>query len=72
MMLHDLTHEDGSRTIQIRTGCGYEITLMRSVERVLRQTCYFDGIPVSFMNARYVLSEIGACEYADAIKELFK
>ena len=71
MKVHDLSHSDGSRSIQIRTYCGFEITLMRTVEGLLKQACYFNHQPVSFINTQYRLSKAGAYEYSETIKEIF-
>lgn len=68
MITHDVTHKDNSRSMQIRTPCGFEITLMRNVEGELKQACYYNGFPVCLMNSHYKLSREGANIYADAMK----
>lgn len=72
MKQHDITHNDGSRSIQMRTPCGFEITLMRTVERSLKIACYFEHQPVCLMNSHYRLSEHGAVALQETIKEIFK
>lgn len=69
--MHDITHKDGSRSIQVHTPCGFEIVLMRTVEGNLRQSVYFNGSPINLANSHYRLSKDGALLYADKIKEIF-
>lgn len=70
MKIHDLNHKDGSRSIQLKTKCGYEIVLMRTVDNDIKQACFFDHSPVCLFNSHYRLSLAGAKEYAEALGNL--
>lgn len=70
MKLNDIAHKDGSRSIMIKTECGFEMVLMRTVDGDIKQACYFNGAPVSLFNTHYRLSLAGANEYAENLKEI--
>lgn len=70
MKLHDVTHNDGGRSIKIATECGFEIIVTRTPDSVLKQSCYFNNFPVSLFNTHYRLSRAGALEYAETLKEI--
>jgi hypothetical protein len=70
MKLNDLTHKDGSRSVHIKTICGFEILIMRTDTGDLKQACYFNGSPVSLFNSHYRLSRAGAKEYAQTLLEI--
>ena len=71
MKAHDAPHVDGSRSIQIRTACGFEITLMRTIEGRLKLLSYFNNTPYSLTNTQMGLSKEGALELAATIEEIY-
>ena len=71
MKIHDTQHENGSRSILIRTTCGYEILVMRTLDKTLKIGCFFNNNPISLCNTHYAMSQEGALEFADAIKDIF-
>lgn len=68
---HDVTHEDGSRSILLQTPCGFEIALLRTKTGGFRMNAHFNGHPVSVSNSHYQLSNDGAREFSNGMTKLF-
>ncbi len=71
MIIHDLTHTDGSRSVLMRTPCGYDLVVMRTPEGQMKLRAEFERQPANIVNTNRGLSGEGAVELADVIKEIF-